>query len=582
MSIKKKYILLISFLSLYLAHQIYFIFIGGTTWDEPASILSASKQIFKAYFFFFDNTNPIFDKLVGPEFYGGLLFIPAYLITSIDKLISLIALLLSGNSLVNHTNEIEIALIIRHIFLNLYILFILIICFFRLKKDYQFNRSFLFVFILLLIPSFNGHALFNYADIPFAMQYLLASIFFISFLNNFENKKIILLGILFGFSLLTRLNAVVFLSFLPLFEIFQNYMLKRKYGFGYFYKKLIFKFVKIYSIAILVLFVGTPSAWKNPIDWIRDAYIFQFKHPNNVPSVLNGKQIFAYEAPRTYLVEWFFYKLPFFFLVLFFVSLIMFATKKELRINNLYSFSLFNLIFVNLAFIFYSPVAYDGIRHYLFLIPFFVIFSAEPINYVLEKNKNIGALMIFIFGFYMVYSQFGLGSFKYVYLNEFVDETKISIDCEEYLAQSGCGDWHTDYWGFGGKELYKISKKYNSEITYFCPPQFTYSMFQDKNNPWELVNGDFVFDDKYPFTQDEIYYYQSHLFEYINSSSFTNIEFLALNYHRPPTDSCGLTLLDKKQFDISCTIIDGVKVRLRNSDIPINYLSECSVSRVNN
>ena len=63
---KKKYILLISFLSLYLAHQIYFIFVGGTTWDEPASILSASKQFFKAYFFFFDYNNPIFEKSVPP------------------------------------------------------------------------------------------------------------------------------------------------------------------------------------------------------------------------------------------------------------------------------------------------------------------------------------------------------------------------------------------------------------------------------------------------------------------------------------------------------------------------------------
>ena len=23
------------------------------------------------------------------------------------------------------------------------------------------------------------------------------------------------------------------------------------------------------------------------------------------------------------------------------------------------------------------------------------------------------------------------------------------------ISQSGCGDWHTDYWGFAGKELVK-------------------------------------------------------------------------------------------------------------------------------
>ena len=45
----------------------------------------------------------------------------------------------------------------------------------------------------------------------------------------------------------------------------------------------------------------------------------------------------------------------------------------------------------------------------------------------------------------MIMTQFGLGAYKYVYLNELVQKENISEECEEYVAQSGCGDWATDY-----------------------------------------------------------------------------------------------------------------------------------------
>ena len=53
---------------------------------------------------------------------------------------------------------------------------------------------------------------------------------------------------------------------------------------------------------------------------------------------------------------------------------------------------------------------------------------------------------------------------KYVYLNELVDEKTISVECEEYIAQNGCGEWHTDYWGFGGKNLYNLSENYPNQL----------------------------------------------------------------------------------------------------------------------
>ena len=76
-------------LIIYGIYQNYLILLGGTTWDEPASILSASKQIYKAYIFIIDPGNAVLENFVRPEFYGGLLFIPAYLATAFDGLVQI-------------------------------------------------------------------------------------------------------------------------------------------------------------------------------------------------------------------------------------------------------------------------------------------------------------------------------------------------------------------------------------------------------------------------------------------------------------------------------------------------------------
>ena len=44
--------------------------------------------------------------------------------------------------------------------------------------------------------------------------------------------------------------------------------------------------------------------------------------------------------------------------------------------------------------------------------------------------------------------------------------------------------------------------------------------YKDANNYWELVNGQFVFDDQYPFTQDKIFFNSDELFNFIGKKNF--------------------------------------------------------------
>ena len=102
------------------------VLLGGTTWDEPGLILSASKQIYKAYLFIVDPNNAALEIFVRPEFYGGLLSIPAYLATDFAGIVQIFSRLFSYTELVNHINELEIAIIIRHTVLNLIFLYFII------------------------------------------------------------------------------------------------------------------------------------------------------------------------------------------------------------------------------------------------------------------------------------------------------------------------------------------------------------------------------------------------------------------------------------------------------------------------
>ncbi len=557
----------------YLIHQIYFITFGGTTWDEPASILGGGKQIYKALLFVQSINNPALEIFSRPEFYGPLIFIPAVLITYFHAPLIYFSNFYKIFPNVNTENIFEIALITRHIFLNIYVGVVLYIIFRELSEKKGLFFSTFFLSLLFLVPSFNGHLMFNFADSALAIQFFLASYFYIQSVGKEKNN--LFFGILFGITLLTRLNAILFLLTLSFYELI--YKKVDKYRF----KQLISDSLKIYSIAILILYIFTPSAWRYPIRWLNEAIIVQFNHPNNVRSLINGEVISAYEVPWHYLISWFSYKLPVIYIVCVLFAYILYVRNRR-KYDNYFSYSLFLILLLNVFFIILNPVAYDGIRHYLFLIPLIVYITTQvliDLNSVL-KIKN---LLIFIVISYLVFTQYGLGPFKYTYLNEFVDEAKITYDCEINIGQPGCGDWETDYWGFGGKMLVRKledNENYRDYKIQFCEPQFTYSMFyKDVNNYWELENGQFVFDDQYPFTQDKIFFNSDELFNFIENENNSEIKFLALSYHRPLASGCNFQNMNIPNTEYYCETKENVKAKLRGTEIIMNYLYECTIQK---
>tara|TARA_B100000524_G_scaffold252745_1_gene136425 strand:+ start:50 stop:778 length:729 start_codon:yes stop_codon:yes gene_type:complete len=241
--------------------------------------------------------------------------------------------------------------------------------------------------------------------------------------------------------------------------------------------------------------------------------------------------------------------------------LYLYVKLKKIKLNILSDISVIFIVSVFLIFAIFKPSVYDGIRQFLFLIPFFVLFATDTfIKYFNHKNINLYVFLIPTI-LYFSFTQFGLGAYKYVYFNEFVDIEKVSIECNNV---DGCGNWPTDYWGFSGREVAtylnnnlmegdipnkaEFAWRDNSTSLLVCRPNITVDTYLDKNiNYNKLTLGD-----------------------------FSRSEIITTTFHRPryEDDSCKLLI---NEIDYSCSTIYSFSKNIRFSTIKLAHIKECKI-----
>jgi len=392
----------------------------------------------------------------------------------------------------------------------------------------------MFILLLITIPSFYGHLLFNLKDIPFALLFFISNLYLIKYKNYlFDNfwvskKYLFFISTLFSLLLLIRFSGILFFLFSVFLILVLNWKLINKNIFT----NLTF----IFLIGTIITFVLSPSSWRYPFKWLKGAIETQFFLDWGGSVLTNGNYLIGKDLPPTYLFEWLLYKLPlniiFFFIISFF-----YIIKKWKTLDEFSSFIFIQLITITGAFYILTPVSYDGIRQYLFLIPMFVhfvVFIISKINFF-NLSYSIQIIIFILSIMYMVNSQKDIYPFNYIYFNEIVEENEISIECDEV---SGCGNWETDYWGLSGKSIIKNTQEFlNDDEVYFCQPEQIFTDYLKVNN------------DK-------------------NTNSFW-----LYSIHRPGKIN---NLCNKIKFDLtSCELFYTEKVLLRNTFIDVSHLYKC-------
>ena len=323
-------------------------------------------------------------------------------------------------------------------------------------------------------PMLWGHAFINPKDIPFLTFFLGSVCLGFEMVDTLrETGKLRLSTIIFPAILLgltTSIRVLGPLAGLLVFIYFVFTGLQNKNSPYSVNMWLAFLFYGI--IAIFIMFISWPYLWESPITRFLDVLRFMSDNPTNL-SVLFGSQVYrAGELPRRYL--------PFMLVTiltepvwfLFAIGVVTGYSKYIKRNNNviasltfrgvvsheeakqspgtpgwshetrsryIFSLSLILLWFLVLVgyVLFRKPAMYDGIRHFLFILPPTFIFTGFAFEFILSRNTTdwLRAALLFLFMVPGIQAIVRLHPYEYTYYNSFIGGT-----------DNAFRKYETDYW----------------------------------------------------------------------------------------------------------------------------------------
>jgi 4-amino-4-deoxy-L-arabinose transferase-like glycosyltransferase len=334
--------------------------------------------------------------------------------------------------------------LINFLFFQLGVLFL-----YRISKRWMSKSAALFTALFFsLQPLLWGHAFINPKDPPF-MTFFLASVCFgfemVDTITQNEHKaqKILLASFFLGIA--TSIRVLGPLAGLLVFIYFMTKETKPKawrlfvyYGFG----------------AILVMFITWPFLWENPFNNFVNVFLFMSNNPTQLSVLFGGIVYRASDLPRRYLPFMIAATLTEPTLPLFVIGVVAGYWKliknrwsnREAFRDRIVSLSLilswFLIVFAYVLL--RKPAMYDGMRHFLFILPPIFIFSGLAFQFIIEQikfqvNDNLTVWLRTGLGFLLILPGINgiakLHPYEYSYYNSFVGGTSGAFRSYE-----------TDYW----------------------------------------------------------------------------------------------------------------------------------------
>ena len=294
-------------------------------------------------------------------------------------------------------------------------------------------------------PLLWGHAFINPKDPPFLTFFLASVCLGFEMVDKFskDEPKIstvifpaIVLGITTSIRVLGPLaGLLVFVYFA--FEIVQKKNLRVPVA-----PWLVFSAYG--ATAIITMFITWPFLWENPVARFIDVFRLMSDNPTNL-SVLFGGQIYrAGELPRGYLPFMLATTLTEPVWILFIIGVIASYRKlisdhsgqnknKLITVTLILSWFLVLVAYVLIR----KPAMYDGIRHFLFIVPPIFIFTGFAFEYFMERAALswLYAGIVFLTFVPGIIVMVQLHPYEYTYYNSLIGGT-----------QNAFRKYETDYW----------------------------------------------------------------------------------------------------------------------------------------
>ena len=469
--IKKKENILLFFLFLF---SIYCALNIGQSWDQDAELLKGKVTI--DYLFSFGKVN---EDITYRENYSSIYLSLQYLITKIFP----------------SKYELQVSHLVNLFFSLATIFGISKIC------KILFNKKIgkIVFLILFFYPVFFGHMGFNSKDTILAFSHVWITYLAIKYLKtqNIKEKSfkcIVYIGILLAVA--TGIQLVFIGSLLPiiLFILLEIFYFKKFICKEFSYKKFLLDILKcffVFYLLIILFWIDVhPNIFRLPFEFLLGTFDTDYK-TGWCCNLINGKYYFSHEAPKFYFLKSFIYKSPEYLLILYILFIIFIIQAKSFFIEKIKHFYL-KIFFLTLILIYPDIIAlivpypiYDGLRLFLWTIPYFCIIPSLSIYYLIEnfktKQSKIILLGLSCLIIIFIYNFFSITPYQYTYLNNFNGETKYRYK-----------KFENDYWSSSLNELFKKASFKKNENLKFSTCGVSHGMAKKYLNEKGYFNIDFV------------------------------------------------------------------------------------------
>lgn len=259
--------------------------------------------------------------------------------------------------------------------------------------------------MLFLVPRFFGHSMNNLKDIPFAFGYVFSIFYILKLFDDFprfSKKNIILLSLGIAFTIGNRAGGLLLIPYLfmyaGLFYIDRSGGIKEFFRFKRHSKILLRILAVVFLISIVGYFASVllwPYALENPIKGPVESLKLLTKFKMGIRQIFEGKQVMSNMLPKYYAPKYLLITLPLTVLSGFVLFLVRYLFKsKEIKLDHF--FLLFAAVFPVFWVVYKNSNLYGGIRHFMFVIPIFVVLASIAWKDVIEKSKSAKIKYVYI------------------------------------------------------------------------------------------------------------------------------------------------------------------------------------------
>jgi len=208
------------------------------------------------------------------------------------------------------------------------------------------------------------------------------------------------------------------------------------------------------AITLLLVLITNPQLWPDPINTFKKILITSSNFNQWGGKIISNGEIFDGDrAPWWYQISYLLNQMPFGYIVLFVLVLIIVIMNYK-SIREFKSILALNLIILLplIYTIVTNPTVYTGIRQIMFILPIFVLVILHALKDLKDKVYKYSNLVLSLYLCTIVASDIGKFPLNYIYYNELNYNRPVDLN------------WDLDYQGISQEMLQRKYNKLNPKV----------------------------------------------------------------------------------------------------------------------